>query len=99
MKPKMLRIVDTVINARFIEMLKAGAFPSVCYKIDDKGYTSFALMEYVAWVRKFASLVHDQLVAAGYKDGIYSRSRSEAFRDATKSFARRIMPEDVLLVP
>jgi len=91
--------VANLIKIRFEEMLKAGNFPSVDFKISKEGYTSFALMEYVSWEGKLARLVHEQLVAAGYKDGIYAtRMHSIAYIEATKSFTRRIMPEDVLLV-
>ena len=91
--------VMIIVNERFMEMLKAGNFPSVEFKIDPRGNTSFALMEYHTWCTKLTKLVHEQLVGAGYKDGIYAtRLHSDAYLNATKSFARRLMPEDILLV-
>jgi len=91
--------VNKIITERFEEMCLEGHFPEVDFKkINERGYTStqYNMMEYSQSRAKLATLIHEQLKAAGFTDGIFAtRLRSEKYIGAARSFARRFTHEDV----
>jgi len=93
------KTVSLIITNRFEELCLEGNFPEVDFKKEKTAYgegISYNMMEYSQLRARLASLINDQLKAAGYKDGIFAtRLRSEAYLGAARSFAKRFTYEDV----
>jgi hypothetical protein len=93
------KVVSQIITARFEAMCLEGHFPEVnLVKKSEFGakITSYNMMEYTEFRTRLATLIHEQLAAAGYTGGIFAtRLRSQAYLGAARSFADRFTNVDV----
>lgn len=82
------------------KMCEAGHFPEINYKRNERGFTSFYLMEWSTVFAQFRTVIHEALVERGYEKGIFAtRLRSAKFQADVDEIIAGITPEMITAHP
>ncbi len=77
------------------EMLKAGAFKSVCWKQSPGRGTSYDVTEYNRHHSAFIRVVDHELKACGFINSVYQKNPGAKYQVVASDIVRRVQPVQV----
>ena len=77
------------------EMLKAGAFKSVCWKQSPGRGTSYDVTEYNRHHSAFVRVVDHELKACGFINGVYQKDPGTKYQIVVSEIVRKVHPVQV----
>ena len=85
--------VYKVLNERYKEILRSGAFPKVAFS-EWQGGQSYSMFEYTLNWTRFATVVHNQLLVID-PNGIFTKKYNKALLEQIEEITSGVTVEDI----